>query len=412
VSLAWKGFPLGSWATNLREKYRKGKLERDVANRLTNVGFPWDLKYDGPGIYLPLLKEYVQREGNASVPQNHLEDGRPLGAWLGNQRSRKSELPKQLRTELTALGFDWNPKATGWERGIHALRAFKARERHCDVPYKHLEDGFKLGQWVAYARSHKRPGIKGSLSPTRIRQLDDLGFNWKVRSNQQASAWEAGYELLQEYANHMGSVVISSRDSYKGYPLGSWVANQREAKRRGTLKDERIRQLESLPQWTWEIKSGPRRFTTESEENWHMGINALERFIKREGHSEVPSGHLEGGFQLGAWVLQTRKIQYAPSNLQKERVSLLNKLGFLWNAQEIQRERAWQHGLKLLRQYNESYGTPMVPAKYRIDGYQLGAWVAEQRVRYREGKLSSNRVGILQAIVGWTWTPPTGRRKN
>jgi hypothetical protein len=210
----------------------------------------------------------------------------------------------------------------------------------------------------------------------------------------------------------MGSVVISSRDSYKGYPLGSWVANQREAKRRGTLKDERIRQLESLPQWTWEIKSGPRRFTTESEENWHMGINALERFIKREGHSEVPSGHLEGGFQLGAWVLQTRKIQYAPSNLQKERVSLLNKLGFLWNAQEIQRERAWQHGLKLLRQYNESYGTPMVPAKYRIDGYQLGAWVAEQRVRYREGKLSSNRVGILQAIVGWTWTPPTGRRKN
>ena len=143
-----------------------------------------------------------------------------------------------------------------------------------------------------------------------------------------------------------------------------------------------------------------------------MGIKALERFIKREGHSEVPTGHLEDGFQLGAWVSQTRKIQYEPSSLQRERISLLNKLGFLWNAGEIQRERAWQHGLNLLRQFNESYGTPMVPAKYQVDGYQLGAWVAEQRVRYREGKLSPSRMGILQAIAGWTWTPQKGRRKN
>ena len=412
VSLSWKGFPLGSWATHLREKNRKGELDLEVANRLEGAGFPWDTKYDGPRIYLPLLKQYVQREGNANVPQNHNEDGHPLGAWLGNQRSRKSELPKQLRNELTALGFDWSPKTTGWDRGVHALRAFKARESHCDVPYKHLESGFKLGQWVAYARSHKRRGIKGSLSSTRIRQLDDLGFNWTVRSNQQDSAWEAGYELLQEYASKMGSVMISSRDSFKGYPLGSWAANQREAKRRGTLKDERIRQLESLPQWTWDIKSGPRKFTSESVENWRMGIKALERFIKREGHSEVPTGHLEDGFQLGAWVSQTRKIQYEPSSLQRERISLLNKLGFLWNAGEIQRERAWQHGLNLLRQFNESYGTPMVPAKYQVDGYQLGAWVAEQRVRYREGKLSPSRMGILQAIAGWTWTPQKGRRKS
>ena len=414
VSLIWKGFPIGSWATYLREKHRKGKLEPAVANRLTNAGFHWDLKYDGPGIYLPLLKQYVQREGNANVAQKHKEDGQPLGAWLGNQRANRSKLPNQLVRELTALGFDWNPAATKWDNGMRALRSFKARENHCDVPYKHIEQGFDLGQWIAYARSHKARSVRGALSLERIRQLDALGFNWSVRSSQQDAAWATGYELLKQYVARTGSSLIARTETVGTYPLGAWVAKQRAARRSGILTDVRSKKLDTLPGWTWEVKSGPRRFTSESEDNWRLGLKAFRAFIKRKRHSEVPTEHIEDGFPLGKWVLQMRKIrmQHSVSKNHEERISILDGLGFLWNAQEVQRERAWQHGLSWLREYNNRFGTPRVPARYRIRGYQLGAWVAEQRVRYREGKLSSNRLGILQAIAGWTWTPESGRRKG
>jgi superfamily II DNA or RNA helicase len=414
VSLSWKGFPLGKWATYLREKHRGGKLEREVVNRLTYAGFPWDLKYDGPGIYLPLLKQYVQREGNANVAQKHKEDGQPLGTWLGNQREQKSKLPIQLVKELTALGFDWSPAATKWDNGMRALRSFKAREGHCDVPYKHVEQSVNLGQWVAYARSHKARSVPGALSLERIRQLDALGFSWSVRSNQLDAAWATGYELLKQYVARTGSSLVARTETVGTYPLGAWVAKQRAARRSGMLADVRSRKLNTLSGWTWEVKSGPRRFTSESEENWGLGLKAFRRFIKRNRHSEVPTEHIEDGFDLGKWVLQIRKIrmQRSVSKIHEERISILDELGFLWNAQEVQRERAWQRGLSLLREYNKQFGTPRVPARYRISGYQLGGWVAEQRVRYREGKLSSNRIGILQAIAGWTWTPEIGRRKN
>jgi Helicase associated domain len=42
-----------------------------------------------------------------------------------------------------------------WERGFGALKKFKAREGHCQVPQSHLEGTFKLGQWVSVQRHFK-----------------------------------------------------------------------------------------------------------------------------------------------------------------------------------------------------------------------------------------------------------------
>jgi hypothetical protein len=50
-----------------------------------------------------------------------------------------------------------------------------------------------------------------------------------------------------------------------------------------------------------------------------------------------------------------------------------------------------------------------VPQDLRVGSLMLGRWVAQQRKQYREGRLRKARQRALEAIRGWTWSPPRGR---
>lgn len=65
--------------------------------------------------------------------------------------------------------------------------------------------------------------------------------------------------------------------------------------------------------------------------------------------------------------------------------------------------------LSALQQYITRHGTAHVPANHEenIDGHsvQLGTWVGYVRQRYKNNKLSSERVAALEGIPGWSWGP-------
>jgi hypothetical protein len=64
----------------------------------------------------------------------------------------------------------------GFEKGFAAVLAFKAREGHCNVPQRHIEQGFRLGMWVNGLRTNKH-----KLSDERKRRLDEIGFIWSAK---------------------------------------------------------------------------------------------------------------------------------------------------------------------------------------------------------------------------------------
>lgn len=45
------------------------------------------------------------------------------------------------------------------------------------------------------------------------------------------------------------------------------------------------------------------------ESMWEVGLNALLKFIEREGHCKVPTSHLESGYNLGGWVDNQRTTE-------------------------------------------------------------------------------------------------------
>ena len=171
------GFSLGSWVIGIRSRRIKGQVTTDRINELDRLGFVWSVLDQKWAQLLLAFRTFKDREGHLSVPLRHREGEIPLGARLNYLRSAKrvGSLTKAQIRDLETLGIDWNPKDTLWEKGLHALKSFKRREGHCFVPYNHLENGFKLGQW-----RHNRIMLrrKGYLSAEKIKALDDLGFVW------------------------------------------------------------------------------------------------------------------------------------------------------------------------------------------------------------------------------------------
>lgn len=70
-----------------------------------------------------------------------------------------------------------------------------------------------------------------------------------------------------------------------------------------------------------------------------------------------------------------------------------------------QTSASWEFWFGLLLDYVAGHGTALVPQRYKVNGYGLGAWVNKQRSRYSEGSLNPERQHRLAVLSGWSWDP-------
>ena len=138
------------------------------------------------------LLRYVERNGDARVPAEHVEYGFQLGQWVRTQRSRRLRLSDQQTDALAKLsGWVWDVGEAQWDMAYKILLRYSKRTKHSRVPKSHIEDGFKLGQWVKTQRVRK-----SGLSPQRVKALEGLpGWVWSVNE----ARWYENYEFLRTY---------------------------------------------------------------------------------------------------------------------------------------------------------------------------------------------------------------------
>jgi hypothetical protein len=130
------------------------------------------------------------------------------------------------------------------------------------------------------------------------------------------------------------------------------------------------------------------RSEQELDELWTSNYNALCAFHAETGHTRV---HRKSG-PLGSWV--SRQRGYYKSNLKgkstpltKERIQLMEELGFIWGynikqsemsqtpQNQIRLNEIWSNHLKDLREYQTQHGHIRVPRK----SGPLGEWARCQR---------------------------------
>ena len=101
------------------------------------------------------------------------------------------------------------------------------------------------------------------------------GWSWDINDDD----WNKGFDHLNDYVTlHGDALVPNNFETSDGYPLGKWVQSQRYKMRkiksgkefRGVLGKNRIKQLESLPGWSWDIV----------EDLWSKGFDYLKNTLK------------------------------------------------------------------------------------------------------------------------------------
>ena len=108
----------------------------------------------------------------------------------------------------------------------------------------------QLGNWVKKQRAAKRRLDRGDDTPgiteEQVEALEALGFEWELHT----SSWEALYAELEAFRAQHGHCNVPRGHISNGASLGTWVDNQRTAKRRrdkgdryGGISQERIDRL-------------------------------------------------------------------------------------------------------------------------------------------------------------------------
>jgi hypothetical protein len=450
------GVRLGPWVSQQRARYRRGELEADRAARLAVLpGWTWDPFADEWEAGYEHLLAFLDREGHLRVPTHHVEpDGYPLGTWVRSHRragggrrlmtddqaARLKAVPgwtydsprevfweraylalsafatehghcrtprastvtdinvdawsKQQRVAFHAgrlasdrarrlehvPGWSWQPQDDAWEAGYAALRAFADREGHARVPRHHVEDGYPLGPWVGEQRNRRRE--MDGVRRTRLEAVPGWSFD------PQADTWERHFAALESFVARKGHAGVPTDFVVAGLRLGAWVIRHRQEFKAGKLPADRAARLESLPGWMWDTRDA----------RWQSHLAALRAFARREGHTRVPTDHLEGDVKLGVWVVATRSRRKS-GDVDDVRAAELEQMpGWAWDA----REAAWEDAFAALVAFVGRAGHCRVPRDHVERGVRLGQWASVQQQWQRSGRLRPDRAVRLAALPGWT----------
>ncbi len=131
------------------------------------------------------------------------------------------------------------------------------------------------------------------------------------------------------------------------------------------------------------------------------GCNAYRSYVYREDTTSVPKDHREGRILLGAWIARQRQL-YHSGDLSRYAIRALEGLP-MWTWDHA--ETAWNEAFSVLVSWAEEKGHSRVPGRKVYSDFELGNWVARQRVARKEGLLSEEQIALLESRPGWHWNP-------
>lgn len=132
--------------------------------------------------------------------------------------------------------------------------------------------------------------------------------------------------------------------------------------------------------------------------SWDEMYGRLCRFKKTHpGTDPANTYRTPDGVALGAWCNRQRRIRRgtSPGILTEEHIRELDAIGFEWNPGEGQ----WEKAFKNAAAYRKQFHSMDIPGDFITeDGLKLGRWIRSNRVLFRQGKLSKDKIQRLNEI--------------
>ena len=284
------------------------------------------------------LAAYAKEHGHCNPTRDGNDDF--LAQWMEKQRRKRDRLSSEKIRLLDAIGFNWKSRAERedeeWDRHFEQLKEFKRQHGHTEVPSKDV----KLKQLGSWSMTQRVKHIKGQLRHDRHEKLDAIGFDFRPEGNRQArhginqdAMWremfnrlvdfkaENGHCLVPRSFEHDNKEVTSRKPS-----LAGWVANQRQAFRRGDIRPDRRKLLDEIG-FVWKVDLYNADASLHQKHFDEM-VERLLQFKKEHGHTQVPFRY-EKDNALTQWVhVQRQYLQ--KGELKAARKKRLDEIGFSW----------------------------------------------------------------------------------
>jgi Helicase associated domain len=143
------------------------------------------------------LCEYSEKMGHCLVPHTFSEN-LPLARWVKRQRyqyklmkeGKSSTMTEERVLALEKVGFVWDSQGAAWGERLSELRDFRKVYMHCNVPSNFIENP-QLATWVKCQRRQYKLHLEGkpsNMTPQRIAELENLDFEWELRTYKKARA--------------------------------------------------------------------------------------------------------------------------------------------------------------------------------------------------------------------------------
>jgi hypothetical protein len=370
----------GIWQCRQRLLYKKGELSQERIDELhATDGWQWDSDT------WPEQKQHwvTQYTRLGRCPSHSCKDKEEMRAatWQDNQRKhyKKGILSQERTDELEHLdGWVWDKNK--WEtQKQHWITQQERLQKSPSESSKDPEEK-RAGQWRSDQRKHYR---QGTLSQVRIDDLEAIdGWAWEAEDtwSKQKEIWIAQYNLLEKSSSKRSKDPEEKR-------AGAWQGTQRQLYRHGAMSQERIDELNATDGWTWESEDP----WSDNIENWIAHYKRLQK-----GPSTTSKDPEEK--RIAKWQSHQRE-HYNKGRLPQERIDQLENIqGWTWGDDRWpDQKQNW------IIYYQRLQKNPSSNSK-DLEEKRAGQWYSNMQHRYKNNKLSQERIAELNAIDGWTWS--------
>uniref|UniRef100_UPI003AF00BA2 Helicase associated domain protein n=1 Tax=Parabacteroides goldsteinii TaxID=328812 RepID=UPI003AF00BA2 len=221
------------------------------------------------------------------------------------------------------------------------------------------------------------PAIRAPKSFKGFMEFEVTGFLSDIRARvddmlAELDAWPVMYERLIEYKEREGRWPQAAEGK-----LGNWCNTQRIARKKGTLSEDYISQLDRIG-FEWEVQ----------DSRWMQYYEELKIFI-----TQMQRYPKKGENNLSIWC-NTQRQGRKKGVLSEERIALLDRIGFAWEQDlDAQWIKNWE---QVVFFYHQKGYWP------KSNDGKLGSWCSTQRKFRKQGGLASERIRMMDE-AGFVW---------
>ena len=305
---------LVSWISTQRQSKRghiKNKLTEKRIKLLESLpNWKWDVFSEKWNETFNTLKSFYFQKNRYPKQHSKNKEEKALGNWVRDQRQNKEKLTEDRFKLLdTFPKWKWD-FSDNWDETFTDLKSFCLKNNKYPS-YSSTDKEKSLWMWINDQRKYKK---QGKLTKDQFKLLDTFpNWKWAVHSDN----WDEMFNTVKYfYLKNNKYPSYNAGEEEKGF--WTWIVRQRQAKNYGKITSERIKLLESLPNWKWDVFS----------EEWNETFNTLKSFYFQKNRYPKQHSINKDVNRLANWISNKKQAQKGKgtSKLTPERIKLLESL--------------------------------------------------------------------------------------